>query len=462
MMLSIRWRLTLWNTLGLAVMLLGFAGLIYGLLRHALYEQIDERLLTAVGQLVRDRGVKDQPDERLRHWIYEWQEHENITAVAYADDGTFRERTEQLAVAAIPANPAVTAGEQHFEDRTVPILGRQRILEQSLQIGEQISSIVLMAPLADADHELAELRTVLLMAVPAVLILSGGLGYMLARKALAPMERLRRSAEEITADRLDRRLLVRNPQDELGRLTETFNAMFARLERSFAEIRRFTADASHELRTPLTVIRTEAEVALAKPLDLAEHQQLLGSILEECERLTRLTDQLLALAREDARASRPVQEPVDLSALVRDVVDTMRPLADTKALQLRSKFNGPVSIRGDGNRLREVFFNVLDNAIKYCQHSGEVEVHVKRHGPNAVVSVRDTGIGIPAEHLPHIFERFYRVDKARSRAEGGTGLGLSIALSIVIAHGGQIELESRPGRGSTCTVVLPTDGAPQS
>src|SRR5262249_26048999 len=138
---------------------------------------------------------------------------------------------------------------------------------------------------------------------------------------LAPMERLRRSTEEITADRLDRRLPVVNPRDELGRLTETFNAMIGRLERSFAEIRRFTADASHELRTPLTAIRTEAEVALGKPLGLAEHQQLLGSILEECGRLTRLTDQLLALAREDARAARQALEPVDLSALVGDVAE---------------------------------------------------------------------------------------------------------------------------------------------
>jgi heavy metal sensor kinase len=460
MSLSIRWRLTLWNTLGLAVMLLAFAGLVYGLLRHALYEQIDRTLLGALGQLEHDPRAASEPDERLRHWIYEWREHENLSAVAYDPEGHVREQTEQLAADSVPTAPAVAAGERRLQDRDVPILGRQRVLEGGLRLGGQPSDVVVMAPLEGVDHELGELRAVLLTAVPVVLIFSGGLGYVLARKALAPMERLRRSAEEITAERLDRRLPVLNPKDELGRLTETFNAMIGRLERSFAEIRRFTADASHELRTPLTAIRTEAEVALARPLDLAEHQQLLGSILEECDRLTRLADQLLSLAREDARAARQVHEPVDLAALVETVAETVRPLADVKGVGLRVKAHEPVFVRGDAARLREVFFNILDNAIKYTPGDGTVEVRVGCSGPEAVVTVQDTGVGIAAEHLPRVFDRFYRVDKARSRAEGGTGLGLSIAQSIVAAHGGRIELASTPGQGTTCTVRLPAETGP--
>jgi len=312
-----------------------------------------------------------------------------------------------------------------------------------------------MAPLEDVDHELGELGMVLITAVPIVLFLSGGLGYVLARKALAPMERQRHSTEEITADRLDRRLPVVNPHDELGRLTETFNAMIGRLERSFAEIRRFTADASHELRTPLTAIRTEAEVALAEPLDLAEHKQLLGSILEECGRLTRLTDQLLALAREDVRAAHQAQERMDLAALVGEVAETMRTLADAKGVRMRVEANGVAPVCGDPARLREVFFNLIDNGIKYTPEGGEVVVRIDHSGPEAVVRVRDTGIGIPPEHLPHVFDRFYRVDKARTRTEGGTGLGLSIAQSIVGAHGGGIELASTSNEGTTCTVSLP-------
>jgi heavy metal sensor kinase len=458
--LSIRWRLTLWNTLGLAVMLLAFAALVYGLLRHALYEQTDRRLLGAYRQLEHDPRTVAAPDERLRYWIYEWWEHENLAAVAYAADGGVWGRTEQLAAGSIPPAPAVTAGEYRLQDRAVPILGKRRVLEGSLRLGDRSSTVVIMAPLEEVDQELADLRTVLLTAVPVVLFLSGGLGYVLARKALAPMERLRRSTEEITAERLDRRLPVANAQDELGRLTTTINAMIGRLERSFAEIRRFTADASHELRTPLTAIRTEAEVALARPLGLAEHQQLLGSILEECDRLTRLTDQLLGLAREDARAARQAQEPLDLVALVGDVAETMRPLAEAKGLRLHLEAGGGATVHGDAARLREVFFNLLDNSIKYTPEGGEVEVRIMRQGPEVTVTILDTGIGIPAEHLPHVFDRFYRVDKARSRAEGGTGLGLSIARSIATAHGGRVELASTPGQGTTCTVWLPAETRP--
>jgi heavy metal sensor kinase len=324
-------------------------------------------------------------------------------------------------------------------------------------LGNRPVTVVVMASLEEVDHELGEVRTVLLTAVPIVLLLSGGLGYLLARKALAPMERLRRSTKEITAERLDRRLPIINPQDELGRLTETFNAMIGRLERSFVEIRRFTADASHDLRTPLTAIRTEVEVSLAKPLNVAEHQQLLGSILEECSRLTRLTDQLLTLAREDARAAHQVQEPVDLASLVGDVAETMRPLAEAKELHLHLQVNGVAWVRGDSARLSEVFFNLLDNGIKYTPKGGEVELKVGQSGSEVTVTVRDTGIGIPAEHLPYVFDRFYRVDKARSRAEGGTGLGLSIAQNTIGAHGGRIELTSAPGQGTTCTVSLPSE-----
>jgi heavy metal sensor kinase len=454
MTLSIRWRLTLWNTLGLAVVQLAFAAVVYGLLRHSLYSQIDRKLLGAAGQLEQDSRMATDPDERLRYWIYEWREHENLSAVAYDADRTVRGRTEELAADSVPPAPTAVGNEPRLQDEAIPILGRQRVLQRNLQLGGRPATILIMASLEDIDHELSELLTVVATAIPIVLLLSGGLGYVLARKALGPMERLRRSTEEITADRLDRRLPVVNPHDELGRLTETFNAMIGRLERSFAEIRRFTADASHELRTPLAAIRTEAEVALAKPLGLTEHQQLLGSILEECERLTRLTDQLLALAREDARAARQVQELVDVEALVGDVVETMRPLAEVKGLSLHLEAHEPVCVSGESTRLREVFFNILDNAIKYTSEGGEIEVQISHQGSEAIVTVRDTGIGIPAEHLGHVFNRFYRVDKARSRAEGGTGLGLSIAQSIIVAHGGRIELASLTGQGTTCTVRL--------
>jgi heavy metal sensor kinase len=456
MRLSLRWRLTLWNVAGLAVVLGGFAALVYGLLAHAHYERIDRQLLTEFRELQNDQRPTQEGRTRLRHWIAELKEHENCFCIVYDGQGQVFERTEELSADSVAGVAPDNSGEPRLGDRTVPLLGRQRVLTGSPWAGDRPFTAALMSPLEEVDQELSLLRAALLLAIPAVLAAAGGWGYLMARKALAPMDRLRRSTEEITASRLDRRLPVANVHDELGRLTQTVNAMIARLEQSFAEIRRFTADASHELRTPLAVIRTEAEVALTRPLDPAEYRSLLGSILEECERLTRLTEQLLALAREDVGVDRPA-EPLDLSAVVRGVVEDLRPLAEARGVQLCADANGALPARGDPLRLRQVFLNVVDNAIKYTPPGGDVAVRVHPDEGQAVVTVRDTGIGIAPEHLRQVFERFYRVDKGRSREQGGTGLGLSIARSIVAAHGGRIELTSTPGQGTTCTVRLPVE-----
>jgi heavy metal sensor kinase len=328
-------------------------------------------------------------------------------------------------------------------------------MAERMRLGGQEFVVVVLAPVEPIDRDLGRARGILLTAGPVALLLSAGLACWLARKALAPVDRLRRATESITADRLDRRLEAANPHDELGLLTQTINAMIARLERSFTEIRRFTADASHELRTPLTALRTQVEVALGKPLPPAELQQLLGSVLEELVRMSRLTDQLLALSRRDAGVEHMSTTPLDLVALVSGVADALQPLAEARGVRLRLDPEGPVRVAGDEGRLRQVFINLVDNAVKYTPAGGLVTVRVGQQDHAAVVTVADTGVGIPAEHLPHVFERFYRVDKARSRAEGGTGLGLSIARSIAQAHSGQIEMASTPGRGTVCTVTLP-------
>jgi len=457
MRLSVRWRLTLWNTLALAVLLLGFSGLVYALMAHALYAQVDQTLLSESQQVQQDKRLQGQPEERLAYWIDEFLEHEKNFCVVYSTDGRVFRRTPELAVECIPPTPELGTDSPRFSTLKLPIIGRQRALTSRLRAGNNDLIVLQLAPLKDVDHELDELLVVLGMTVPVTLIVSGGLGYVLARKALKPMEKLQRRTAQITAERLNSRLPVDHPNDELGRLAQTINAMIARLERSFGEIRRFTADASHELRTPLTAIRSEAEAALGKTLTVTEHQSLLGSILEECERLTRLTEQLLALAREDVDAGQPPQ-PLDLAALVEGVVDNMRPLAEAKPLNLRQERHGPLRILGDETRLREVFYNLLDNAIKYTAEGGTIEVRLGRRDDWVLVSVRDTGIGIPAEHLPRVFDRFYRVDKSRSRGQGETGLGLSIAQSIVNAHDGRIELASAPHQGTTCTVLLPEEG----
>ncbi len=460
MRLSIRWRLTLWNLLALGVVLLGFSALVYGLTARALYQQVDGNLLGGFRQVERDPRLSGDRDRRLHYWAHELHEHNGIFSAAYGSGGEVLARTEELTAESVPPAPEGPRESLLLRDMVVPVLGRQRVLVGHVSEGGASLTMLLMAPLDSVDRELGRLLTVLAIAGPVALVFSGGVSYLLARAALSPVGRLRRLAREVTADRLDRRLEVANPGDELGGLALTINEMIARLERSFAEVRRFTADASHELRTPLTAIRAEAEVALGRPGMPAEQQALLGSILEECERLGRLTDQLLALSREDAGVAPYTREPLDLTALVAGVVETMRPLAEAKGLRLLNHGNGPVPVRGDPGRLRQVVFNLLDNAIKYTPAGGEVEARVEARGEAAFVSVRDTGVGIPPEHLPRVFDRFYRVDKARSREIGGTGLGLSIARSIVTTHSGTIELNSTLGRGTDCTVRLPLDPRP--
>jgi heavy metal sensor kinase len=312
----------------------------------------------------------------------------------------------------------------------------------------------------EAGHVLGMLRAVLAVAVPLMLVAAGGLAYWLAGRSLAPLDALDRATRQVTARSLDQRLPVVNPGDELGRLTATINDMIARLEGSFEELRRFTAHASHELRTPLAVLRSEAEVALRQDLSAEQLRGVLASVLEECGRLARLSEQLLALARQDRGAALKRAGAVDLGGLARDVVESLRPLAEDKGLWLRCAAAAPAVVEGDANLLRQVLINLIDNALKYTARGG-VDVTAETEGNSVRLAVADTGEGIAPEHLGRVFDRFYRVDKARSRELGGSGLGLSITRGVIEAHGGTIAVESTLGRGSTFTVTLPRSrGAP--
>ncbi|MCZ2342384.1 MAG: HAMP domain-containing protein, partial [Bacteroidales bacterium] len=328
----------------------------------------------------------------------------------------------------------------------------------AVHVGDQDVRVLLMVPLRDQEADLAALGRAMLLAIPVGLVATAGLAYLLARGAVAPVEQLRQTTERITADRLHERLPVHNPDDELGQLAGTVNTMIGRLERSFAEIKRFTADASHELRTPLTAIRTEAEVALASDPTREELRGIIESMLEECGQMTRLTDQLLALARDDAGVVHRPLERHSLTSLAGEVVDTMRPLADAKGVSIAFEQSQTLgTVIGDPIRLRQIVVNLLDNAIKYTPPGGSVRVGTAEAGGTVRLTVADTGEGIAVEHLPRVFDRFYRVDKARSREQGGTGLGLSIAQSIATAHGGIISLTSTVGVGTEVVVAIPVE-----
>jgi heavy metal sensor kinase len=278
---------------------------------------------------------------------------------------------------------------------------------------------------------------------------------LLARHALAPVDRMVATASEITVARLDRRLNVGHSTDELSRLAQTMNKMIERLDRSFRDMRRFTGDAAHELRTPLAIIRNAAEVGLAEPEVPAECRRALEDILEEATRLGGLADQLLYLTREDSGIESVVYAVVRLDALAVDVIDHMRLVAEEKGILIRAVVPLPTSVNGDADRLRRLLLNLLDNAIKFTPAGGQVELTIEHVDGAALVRIRDTGVGISAEHFTRIFERFYRVDPARESTQGGAGLGLAICKAIVQLHGGEIEAESAPGQGTCIRFRLP-------
>lgn len=329
------------------------------------------------------------------------------------------------------------------------------------------------APLAQVDESLRHVALELALATPFALAL-GALGsYWLARRAFRPIDRLTRVARSIEAGDLRRRVPVPRTSDEVARLALTFNEMIARLETSFTRQRRFVADASHELRTPVAVIRSVTDVALAQfePREqtpgapapqadgaVAEYATALREVNAEAQRLTRLINDLLGLARADEGQVALEHTPLRLDTLARDAVGSVAPLAAERD-QTITVTTQPVTVMGDETRLLQVVMNLLDNAMTYSDAGSAITVAVapsQRDGIDvAQLTVTDTGIGVAPEHLPHLCERFYRADPARSRAAGGSGLGLAIADWIVKAHDGEIEVASVVGQGSTFTVTLP-------
>jgi heavy metal sensor kinase len=325
-----------------------------------------------------------------------------------------------------------------------------------LQDNKQVVGIIQVAQnLNRLNQTLNQLLVTLFIGGPLLVLLAGVGGYFLASRALEPIDKITRTAQQISAEDLSARLNLANTNDEAGRLAATLDSMLARLEDAFQRERRFTADASHEMRTPLAAMQTILGSTMARRRTPAEYDQVLADLGEETKRLHTLVEGLLQLTRSDTSQSL-VKEPVNLSLLLADVSDSLRLLAEGKGLELTTDIAKNLNITGDSDALIRLFVNLLDNAIKYTNH-GQITM-VACAGPNGLVEVRltDTGLGIAANHLPHIFDRFYRVDK--SRTTSGTGLGLAIALSVAQAHGGIIGVESKVGQGTTFTVQLATGG----
>lgn len=450
---SIRARLTIWNAVVTAAIIFVLGVVVYFALSRALLERVDAVLTFEYRETV-ERLEKLGADDELGG-VPEAFLEEFLLRVT---DPAGRVRMESPVLHGLAWQPPVApppGPEPAFATMSVGASGEQRMIFGRVGGTHAGWTVQIASSLTDYRREMADLRNILLMLFPISLMIASLAGYGLAGRALAPVERITRTAQRISGSNLSERITTDRPDDELGRLAGTLNAMVGRLAESLESTRQFTADASHEFMTPLAQIRTEAEVALQAERPAAEYADVLRSVIEEVERLTRLAGQLLSLAKEDAQASEPHFDDCPLGSVVRSAVAAAEPTAAQAGVTLALGPMADVTLSIDADRLRQVLDNLLQNAIRYNRPGGRVDVSLQVAERHVAIAVVDTGIGIPAEALPHIFDRFYRVDRARSRRAGGTGLGLSIARTLVENMQGRIEVESDVGRGSTFRVVLP-------
>jgi heavy metal sensor kinase len=331
-----------------------------------------------------------------------------------------------------------------------------RIAQTNTRIDGQLFHISAAVPTEPFDQALDRFRLIEKRFLPLLVILASMLGYWLSGRALAPVNRIIESTEQIGLQNLSHRLEVPETADELQRLTVTLNAMLERIESSVKSIRQFTANASHDLRTPLSLIRTHAELALRRTRTPIEYCESLTRILNLSEETTGLVETLLALARADAGASNLRMEDLDLTPVLDRMAQQVAVLAQSKGLLFSfHPCDVPLCLQGDAATLETLLRAVLDNAVKYTPNGGSVHLRAFQRSGDVLVEIRDTGMGIAADDLPRIFDRFYRADQSRSRAVAGSGLGLSIARWIAEMHKGRIEVESQLGAGSLFRIVLP-------
>lgn len=305
------------------------------------------------------------------------------------------------------------------------------------------------------DKALRRLLSLLIWSLPIALLAVLAVGRLMAGRALMPLARLAAAARTINVTDLHRRLPVRGVGDELDAVADAFNGVVVHLERAIGEMRQFSAAMAHEIRTPLAAIRADMELSLSGKGSVEEHRRAVVSQLEEVDKLTRLLNKLLTLARAEAGELSVSYGPVRLAALCQSIVDSLEPVAQAKDVTLTCETEGEIEIRGDAGWLERLLLNLVDNALKFTAAGGKVEIAVTREGRTALICVRDSGAGIPAQALPQLFDPFYRVDSARSPSQDGAGLGLSLVKWIVERHAGTIDVASCPGRGSTFTVRLP-------
>ncbi len=463
-MLSLRQRLTLWYVMILTLVLLVSGSFWYLSLAHGLRDSVDARLRDVATQSLKTLHSSDELECRvLMHHL-----SEDLGFGEFIDILDTRTGQSCLSSNLIYSSGLGRLGEYVSAEIDAPEFETFTQIDPPLRIfrtmanekGSKHFLIQVAATMEAAELALQKLVYILLMSIPLVLAGASFCGWFLARKALDPVDQITQAVRKINASSLNKRLPRIDSNDEIGRLIDTFNSMLSRLEDSFQKISQFSGDASHELRTPLTIIRGEIEVAMRWAKDIDEFKQVLRSNMEEVDLMTRIIEDLLTLSKSEKGNAPLVLQEFNLTDLIQQLHWQTRVLGEEKniSIELKLEVSEEVMIRGDELRLRRLFLNLISNAIKYNNDGGDVCISLGLHDGNAIVHIRDTGFGIPESDLPHIFERFYRVDKARNRAVGGTGLGLAIVKSIVEAHEGSIQVQSSAEQGSDFMVSLPLQG----
>jgi heavy metal sensor kinase len=461
---SIRLTLTLWNALTLAVILVLFSVMVYMTLSKHLYAEYD-REMGRLAESIANPALApfwDTPqsafDQVLEDFLGDRAEGHYIQITL--PSGETGARTLNLGEAVLPLEghqkAKAASGDTVYATLSKGVDGTplRMGIYPAFSNGEHIGVIQLATPLTDAMATLDNVRLVFAISIPLILIVIACGSWLLTLKALRPVEVLTTTARRISAENLSERIAIANPADEIGQLTSTMNDMLDRLETSFTRVRQFSSDVSHELRTPLTIMRGEMEVAARWARDVGECRTIMGSCLEEVDRMTGIIEHLLELARvEEGHLALEFRE-VDLATVVEQALAHEKGRMGAGGVTIYRPEEDAV-IRGDDRLLRMVFIALLDNAFRFSPPDQAVEVRITNDGGRAVVDVADRGPGIAPSEQQRIFDRFYRSDASRNRSQGGAGLGLSLARSIVEAHGGTVSVDSTLGQGSTFTVALP-------
>jgi heavy metal sensor kinase len=463
---SIRVRLTAWYFVILTVALSAFGAGMFLVMWESIHTAVDDDLAARFNGV--QRFVQRVfPGRTLEDIRYEFREHSGMKPggdlLQISDaQGNWTFQSGSIRPYNIPVSSPRNA--KRPELKTIDVAGSPlRILTAKVDVDGQQYTLQLATALGGYYGVLRRFGWLILWSVPAVLILATASGYWMSRRALAPVDQITNTARSISAHNLSQRLVVPETGDELQRLSETLNDMMARLDTAFLKldtaykkIVRFTADASHELRTPVALIRTTTEVALQKNRTAPDYEEVLRGVLAEAERTSVLLDDLMTLARADSGVATLQVLDMDLGTTVKESCSQGCTLAGPRNIAFDWQIpDQPMYVKGDPNALRRLFLILIDNALKYTPSGGRVSVGMRRVDGFGVVEVRDTGIGIAAEDVPNIFERFYRADKVRTREMGGVGLGLSIAQWIAGTHGADIQVESASGQGSVFRVRVP-------